>query len=95
MEEQIWTYGEKPEKSYKKPAPEKLAPEKLAPITMTDLDINIGELRMSSNKRDQANNKLNDRELVGQVGQNPFHTSNNYLNDLEVQQNFLTPKSSN
>jgi hypothetical protein len=62
---------------------------------MTDLDINIGELRMSSNKRDQANNKLNDRELVGQVGQNPFHTSNNYLNDLEVQQNFLTPKSSN
>lgn len=95
MEEQIWTYGEKPEKSYKKPAPEKLAPEKPASITMTDLDINIGELRMSSNKRDQANNKLNDRELVGQVGQNPFHTSNNYLNDLEVQQNFLTPKSSN
>lgn len=95
MEEQIWTYGEKPEKSYKKPAPEKPAPEKLAPITRTDLDINIGELRMSSNKRDQANNKLNDRELVGQVGQNPFHTSNNYLNDLEVQQNFLTPKSSN
>jgi hypothetical protein len=95
MEEQIWTYGEKPEKSYKKPAPEKLAPEKPASITMTDLDINIGELRMSSNKRDQANNKLNDRELVGQVGQNPFHTSNNYLNDLEVQRNFLTPKSSN
>jgi len=95
MEEQIWTYGEKPEKSYKKPAPEKLAPEKPASITMTDLDINIGELRMSSNKRDQANNKLNDRELVGQVGQNPFHTSNNYLNDLEVQQNFLMPKASN
>ena len=62
---------------------------------MTDLDINIGELRMSSNKRDQAHNKLNDRELVGQVGQNPFHTSNNYLNDLEVQQNFLMPKASN
>jgi len=38
---------------------------------------------------------LNDRELVGQVGQNPFHTSNNYLNDLEVQQNFLMPKASN
>lgn len=95
MEEQIWTYGEKPEKSYKKPAPEKTAPEKTAPVTMTDLDINIGELRMSSNKREEANNKLNDRELVGQVGQNPFHTSNNYLNDLEVQRNFLTPKSCN
>ena len=90
MEEQLWSYGEKPEKSYKKPEP-----EKTTPITMTDLDINIGELRMSSNKRDQANNKLNDRELVGQVGQNPFHTSNNYLNDLEVQQNFLMPKASN
>jgi len=90
MEEQLWSYGEKPEKSYKKPKP-----EKTAPITRTDLDINIGELRISSNKRDQANNKLNDRELVGQVGQNPFHTSNNYLNDLEVQQNFLMPKASN
>ena len=53
MEEQIWTYGEKPEKSYKKPAP-----EKTAPVTMTDLDINIGELRMSSNKREEANNKF-------------------------------------
>ena len=45
-----------------------------------------------SNKREEANEKMNERYLIGQATQNPFMTNNNYVNDLEVQMNFLTPK---
>ena len=90
MEEYIWTYGEKPEKSYKKD----IEPLIITPVDL-NINMNVGEFRASSNKREIANNKLNDRELIGQVNQSPFHTTNNYLRDLDVQQNFLMPKSSN
>lgn len=88
MEELVWSYGEKPEKSYKKQEPECI-------MSSADLNINVSEFNKMSNKREMANDKLNDRELIGQVRQNPFNASNNYLSDLEVQQNFLIPKSSN
>jgi len=32
-----------------------------------------------------------ERYLVGQAIQNPFMSNSNYVNDLEVQMNFLTP----
>jgi|LakMenEpi03Aug12_release.lakeMendotaPanAssembly.Ray.scaffolds.fasta_scaffold893519_2 hypothetical protein len=43
-------------------------------------------------KREEANHKLSDRYLVGQANFNPFMPTNNYVNDLEVQMNFLTPQ---
>jgi hypothetical protein len=43
------------------------------------------------NKRETANEKMNERYLVGQPIQNPFMSNSNYANDLEVQMNFLTP----
>jgi hypothetical protein len=48
-----------------------------------------------SNKREEANNKMSERYLVGQGQQNPFLANNNYLQDLDIQQNFLIPKNSN
>ena len=50
--------------------------------------------RQVSNKREEANAKINDRHLIGQANQNPFMLSNNYVNDIEVQLNFLTPQRS-
>jgi len=50
--------------------------------------------RQVSNKREEANAKINDRYLIGQANQNPFMLSNNYVNDIEVQLNFLTPQRS-
>ena len=49
--------------------------------------------RKVSNKREEANEKINERYLIGQATQNPFMTNNNYVNDLEVQMNFLTPQA--
>ena len=48
--------------------------------------------RQVSNKREEANHKLNDRYLVGQATKNPFMPNNNYVNDLENQLNFMTPQ---
>tara|TARA_B100000886_G_C20397340_1_gene480974 strand:- start:1059 stop:1307 length:249 start_codon:yes stop_codon:yes gene_type:complete len=46
------------------------------------------------NERDLNNEKLISRYLVAQTSCNPFHANNNYLKDLEVQDNFLIPKNS-
>jgi hypothetical protein len=45
----------------------------------------------SPNRRETANTKINERYLIGQATQNPFMPNNNYVNDIEVQMNFLTP----
>lgn len=53
---------------------------------------NITEDR-KENKKEQFV-KLNDREMMIQKNLNPF-LSSNYLEDLNVQEQFLTPKNSN
>ena len=49
----------------------------------------------SINKREYANNKLNERELVKQVCVNPFFTNDSYHDIIEKQEQFLIPKNSN
>ncbi len=56
---------------------------------------NNGIFRMSSSKREEVNLKMHDRELISQCSQNPYLVQNNYIEDLEMQQNFLIPKNSN
>jgi hypothetical protein len=48
----------------------------------------------SETKRENQFNKMNEREMIVQKSLNPF-LSNNYLEDLQIQDNFLTPKNSN
>ena len=60
---------------------------------------NIGEVNNEifriNNKREEANHKLSERHLIGQLNQNPFMINNDYIKDLDIQQNFLMPKNSN
>ena len=44
------------------------------------------------NKREDTYNKMSEREMIGQIGMNPFSNSN-YINDVMVQENFLKPVS--
>ena len=53
------------------------------------------EIFRINNKREDANHKLSERYLVGQLNQNPFMINNDYIKDLDVQQSFLMPKNSN
>ena len=42
------------------------------------------------NKREDTYNRMAEREMVGQIGMNPF-MQRNYLEDVMVQENFLKP----
>jgi len=53
------------------------------------------EIFRINNKREDANHKLSERYLVGQLNQNPFMINNDYIKDLDIQQSFLMPKNSN
>lgn len=44
------------------------------------------------NKREDTYNRMAEREMVGQIGMNPF-MQRNYLEDVMVQDNFLKPVS--
>jgi hypothetical protein len=54
--------------------------------------IGIGSDFVTSNKREDTYNKMAEREMMGQIGFNPFMTNNSYANDVVVQENFLRPK---
>jgi hypothetical protein len=44
-----------------------------------------------SNKREELGNKLADRELIQQIGINPFLSQTNYLDDVSVRDQYLKP----
>jgi len=52
----------------------------------------MGFSQQTSNKREDSYNKMAEREMMGQIGFNPFMTNNSYVNDVAVQENFLRPK---
>ena len=98
----------KREKEEKTKNPEKLALEEGQPFItntmqtmidnssydMIDLALNHAENNQESNKRQNMNDKLNSRYMVQQTNQNPFLMTNSYIEDLDVQESFLRPKSS-
>jgi len=95
----IWSSGEKYDKSYKKdkPPPKIQDPPKIQETKKTKLDleeiITQQVVGLKSNKREEANQKMTDRYLVGQIHQNPFLASNNYIQDLDIQSKYLIPRS--
>jgi len=48
----------------------------------------------SGTKRENNFERMNQREMIAQTNLNPF-LSSNYLEDLRVQEEFLTPQNSN
>jgi hypothetical protein len=42
-----------------------------------------------SNKREDTYNKMSEREMIGQVGYNPFNPNNNYFENLLEHEKFL------
>jgi hypothetical protein len=103
MEQLVWSTGEKYEKSSKEDNPNfKVTRENIsvtnADLKNTDLIANNGDhidIFRINNKREEANHKLSERHLVGQLNQNPFMINNDYIKDIDIQQSFLIPKNSN
>lgn len=57
--------------------------------------VSLQEMMVPSNKREIANEKINERHMISQIGQNPFLSQNRYLDDLDIQEAYLKPKNSN
>jgi len=51
------------------------------------------ESTIELNKRENVYNKMNEREMIGQRGMNPFMTNQSYINDIVTQDHFLKPAS--
>ena len=104
MEEFVWSTGEKYEQSSIKDNPNLQVKRENTDInnndTINDSNSNSmnsmnSEIFRINNKREDANHKLSERYLVGQLNQNPFMINNDYIKDLDIQQSFLMPKNSN
>ena len=52
------------------------------------------KFKQTATKREDVSNRISERELVGKSNYNPFLTGTSYVDDLEVQENFLIPRSS-
>lgn len=93
MEQLAWSDGTKPVRSTKE--------DKIKYITQNEENEEERNsvhqsciLRKPNSKREDANEKISEREMIGQTCQNPFFTKTSYVDDLDVQQNFLIPQSS-
>ena len=44
-----------------------------------------------SNKREEIDTKMADRDMIQQIGNNPFLSETNYVNDVSIRDQFLKP----
>jgi hypothetical protein len=49
----------------------------------------------SSNRREELDTMISERHLVQQRGVNPFLSQNDYVNDIQVSNQFLQPSNTN
>ena len=99
----IWSTGEKYNKSYKNDKIKYLLSESIE-INSNNTNDKIGKFNLEplvtkqvvglkNNRREQANEKMNERHLICQTHQNPFLAENNYVKDLDNQSKFLIPRT--
>lgn len=96
----LWCKGAKPERS---PKPDKPEPTTKAELTTKASAPTVEQVppqpvaffgpSNTISKREAASEKLSERQLIGQATQNPFLCGNSYLDDLTVQDSFLTPRN--
>lgn len=43
------------------------------------------------NRREELGNKLSDRDMIQQIGNNPFLSQNSYIDDIMTRDNYLKP----
>ena len=87
-----WVWSKKGEKLFKSRKIIKEQPEKKSPPSPKIMKI-AGFI--NENKREKTSERMSQRELVANIGINPFHNKQNYVKDISVQDTFLRPKNSN
>lgn len=98
LQEFKWSTGEKYEQSFKVDKEKYMESDSKTDYnSMKTLLFDDGteSCMRISNKREDANTKLNERCMIESINQNPFLPRNNYINDLQIQDEFLKPRNSN
>jgi hypothetical protein len=49
----------------------------------------------NDNKRADTDKRLAEREIIAQINKNPYLINNNYVDDIDVHNNFMKPQSTN
>ena len=80
-----WCYGEKPIRSLRK---QPIIIEKETPIVHNFLSDNQTSFQRT-NKREESYTKMSEREMIGQIGYNPFNPKNNYFENLLEHEKFI------
>lgn len=94
MNELAWSDGTKPERSQKENKPENGEENKPENGQENKNTQGIMNFKLGVSKREDVNNKMSERELVGKSCYNPFLVGTSYIDDLTIQDNFLIPRSS-
>lgn len=79
-----WSNGEKPIRSLRK----QVEP----PIIETPIHQFLSDNQTSfqrANKREDTYTKMSEREMIGQIGYNPFNPKNNYFENLIEHEKFV------
>ena len=96
MECIYWTWskkGEHLEKSHKSQRPKII--QELTQVNAPQTTTLEPTMFTEENNREINYKRLSNRKLITNTQINPYLTSNNYLNDISVQDRFLRPKNSN
>ena len=105
MKEMVWSSGPKPDKSSRTDrsveAPEKHDHHEQsrqhgegAVLTALEFGDPLSGFRVCNSRRDDANAKIGERELIGRVSYNPFLAEDTYLEDITVEDSLLRPRNS-
>jgi hypothetical protein len=97
-EELVWSYGEKPQRSQRRPVYVQEQP--IVPTHSTTNRCLLGNEDMLSlknvenewrrtSKREESYNKIAEREMIGQRGFNPFNPVNSYYDNLVEHERYV------
>jgi hypothetical protein len=75
----LWSCGEKPIRSSRKQE------EPNVPRFLSDNQTSF----QRENKREDTYTKMSEREMIGQIGYNPFNPKNNYFENLIEHEKFI------
>lgn len=91
----VWSYGEKPIKTLRITQSATGITQSATGITQSTGDITQSAIQNKKYTRDAINARIGDRDLIVQVGGNPFLSNNNYVNDMAARDQYLLAKDSN
>lgn len=85
MIQTTWSYGEKPIRSLRKQLESPPIIDKPIHQFLSDNQTSF----QRTNKREESYNKMSEREMIGQIGYNPFNPKNNYFENLLEHEKFI------